>query len=152
MKKISIFILISFYAVMISPAQGNPNAIIGKWMSTDNKLEVEVFKQDNVYKAKVIWFDDADDRSIPLNQRGDGKNLDKALRTRKVIGMEVMNGLQYSAGDNEWQEGRIYDASTGKDWNAKAWLTKDGLLKVRAFWHFEVFGENISFKKVVPIK
>lgn len=148
MKQITSVILLLGFTAMIAHAQGKPDDIIGKWKATDGKLEVEVFKLGNKYNARVIWFDDSDDRSIPLSQRRDTKNPDKALQTPKVIGMEVMSGLQYNADDDELQEGRIYDASTGKDWNAKDWLTKDGMLKVRGFWHFELLGENISFKKV----
>ena len=130
-----------------SHAQTNTDAIVGKWMSSENNLEVEVFKEGSEYKARVVWFDDTDDKTNPMNERCDKKNPDKSLRNRKIIGMEVMHGLVYNADDDEWQDGRIYDASSGKDWNAKAWITKDGWLKVRGFWHFEFLGENISFKK-----
>lgn len=133
---------------LAAAAQGNADNIIGKWMSAEKNLEVEVFKIANEYRAKVIWFDDSDDKGSPMAVRCDVKNPDKALRTRKIIGMEVMHGLVYNATDMEWQDGRIYDSSSGKDWNAKAWLTHDGGLKVRGFWHFEFLGQNISFKKI----
>ena len=139
--------LFTLCTVCISNAQTNTDAIVGKWMSSENNLEVEVFKKGNEYKARVVWFDDTDDKSSPMNERCDKKNPDKSLRTRKIIGMEVMHGLVYNTDDEEWEDGRIYDASSGKDWNAKAWITKDGWLKVRGFWHFEFLGENISFKK-----
>ena len=130
-------------------AGNNAGAITGKWMSAeDNNLEVEVYKSGNEYKAKIIWFDDSDDKSSPMAERCDVKNPDKTLRGRKIIGLEVMHGLVYNEDDDEWQGGRIYDASTGKDWNAKAWIAKDGFLKVRGFWHFEFFGQNMRFKKV----
>ena len=122
--------------------------ILGKWMSEEKNLEVEIFKDGNQYKSTVVWFDDSDDKNIPMALRYDTKNPDKNLRGRKVIGLEVMNGLVYNAEDDEWQSGRIYDASTGKDWNVKAWLNKDGILKVRGYWHFPIFGETMSFNKV----
>ena len=126
----------------------NAGAITNKWMSEENNLEVEIFKTGNEYKARVIWFDDSDDKSSPMAERRDKKNPDKALRNRKIIGMEVMHGLFYNTDDNEWEDGRIYDSSTGKDWNVKAWLSKDGILKVRGYWHFSIFGQTMSFKKV----
>lgn len=122
--------------------------ILGKWMSEEKNLEVEIFKDGNQYKSTVVWFDDSDDKNIPMALRYDTKNPDKNLRGRKVIGLEVMNGLVYNAEDDEWQSGRIYDASTGKDWNVKAWLNKVGILKVRGYWHFPIFGETMSFNKV----
>lgn len=131
-----------------SHAQANADAIIGKWMSSENNLMVVIFKQGNEYKARVVWFDARDNRTVSMNERRDTKNPDKTLRTQKIIGMEVMHGLMYNIKEDEWQDGRIYDASSGKDWNAKAWLTKDGCLKVRGFWHFEFLGQNMCFKKV----
>ena len=145
MKYLFFFVCITFAK---SYAQTNADYITGKWMSTDNNLEVEIFKTGSEYKATVVWFDDTDNKNNPMNTRCDTKNPDKSLRTRKIIGMEVMHGLVYNKDDEEWQDGRIYDASSGKDWNAKAWITKDGCLKVRGFWHFEIFGQNMSFKRV----
>ncbi len=127
----------------------NSEKIVGKWMaSEDNNLEVEVYKTGNEYRAKIVWFDDSDDKSRPMAERCDTKNPDKTLRTRKIIGLQVMQGLVYNAADDEWQGGQIYDASSGKQWNAKAWLTSDGCLKVRGYWHLEFMGQNICFKKV----
>jgi uncharacterized protein (DUF2147 family) len=129
-------------------AVNNADAIIGKWMSEENNLEVEVFKSGNEYKAKVIWFDDTDDKTRPMAERYDLKNPDKALRSRKIIGLEVMYGLTYNEDDDEWQDGHIYDSSTGKEWNAKMWLTKQGVLKVRGYWHISLLGQTMLFKKV----
>lgn len=128
-------------------AQTKTDAILGKWMAEEKNLEVEIFKAGNEYKGIVVWFDDTDDKTIPMNMRCDRKNPDKLLRYRKIIGLEVMHGLTYNQDDEEWQGGRIYDSSSGKDWNAKAWL-KDGFLKVRGFWHFEFLGQTMRFKKI----
>jgi len=144
-----IFLLFLFviFAGFDLPAH-NDNAIIGNWMSTDKNLEVEVFKTGNEFKARVIWFDDTDNKNVPMNARVDSKNSNKALRSRRIIGLEVMHGLEYNSNDNEWQNGWIYDSSSGKTWNSKAWLTKDCRLKVRRFWHFEFLGQTMSFDKV----
>ena len=67
--------------------------IIGSWMSTEKNLEVEVFKANNEYKARVVWFDDSDDKTEHTNVRCDKKNPHEELRGRKIVGMEVMHGL-----------------------------------------------------------
>ena len=147
--KYSIWILFTVCSVVISShAQANPDPIIGKWMSLDKNLMVEVYKQRNEYKARVIWFDASDDITVSMSERRDKKNPDKTLRNQKILGMEVLHGLVYNAKEKEWQDGRIYDSSSGKDWSAKAWITKEGCLKVRGFWHFEFLGQNIYFKKI----
>ena len=148
MKKIIAIPLMLMTLITMAAAQHNASSIIGRWMNADNNLEVEIFKVGDEYRARVVWFDDTDDKSNPMYQRCDKKNPDKGLRNRKLIGLEVMHGLVYNSGEDEWQEGKIYDASSGKDWNAKAWLTEDGCLKVRGFWHLEFLGQNICFKRV----
>ncbi len=140
-----LFPLCSFTNITVT----NSEKIVGKWMaSDDNNLEVEVYKIGNEYRAKIIWFDDSDDKNRPMAERCDIKNPDKFLRTRKIIGTEVMHGLVYNTDDDEWQDGRIYDCSSGKDWNAKAWINIEGILKVRGYWHISLFGQTMNFKKV----
>ena len=130
-------------------SQNNPDQILGRWMSAENNLAVEIFKTDGIYNAKVVWIDDSADKSRPMNTRCDWKNPDEKLRTRKIIGMEIMHGLVYKEIDNEWEDGRIYDPSSGKEWNAKIYFTKAGLLKVRGYWGFTLFGKDLLFRKIL---
>lgn len=148
MKNFLLIFLLFPFCSFKHAAVNNADAIIGKWMSEENNLEVEVFKSGSEYKAKVIWFDDTDDKTRPMAERYDLKNSDKALQSRKIIGLEVMYGLNYNEDDDEWQDGHIYDSSTGKEWNAKMWLNKAGVLKVRGYWHISLLGQTMLFKKV----
>lgn len=135
-------------AAFKNPAISNGDRIVGKWITSEDKnLIVQVFKSGNEFRAIVLWFDDSDDKSKPMGTRCDVKNPDKDLRSRKLIGLQVLRGLTYNADDDEWQDGHIYDPSSGKEYNAKAWLTSDGCLKVRGYWHFEIFGQNMCFSK-----
>lgn len=123
--------------------------IIGTWKTAErNSLVVEVYKSDNEYKAKIVWFNDSDDKSIPMTVRCDTKNPDKRLRTRKLIGLEVMSGLKYNDFEKEWQSGKIYDATNGKTWDVKARLNNKGLLNVRGYWHLSILGQTMNFKKI----
>jgi uncharacterized protein (DUF2147 family) len=125
-----------FSVACYTQTKADTTSIVGRWMSSEKNLEVEVYQRGTEFKARVIWFDDSDDKSNPMSTRCDKKNPDKSLRSRKVLGLEVLNGLTYNNEDKGWQDGQIYNPSSGKDWNAKAWLTSDGRLKVRGFWHF----------------
>ena len=145
--KIIFEILLLSVISLNSIAQSNPDAILGKWMTVEGNLKVEVYKENDAFKAKILWFDDSDDKAEPTNVRCDKKNPHEELRSRKIVGMEVMHGLIYNEDRDEWQHGWIYDSSSGKTWNSKAWL-KDGRLKVRGFWNFEFLGQTMSFDKV----
>lgn len=144
------FLTIIVLALMpyVVTAQSYQEKILGKWKSNDNNLIVEVYKMGKEFRGKIVWFSDNDDKSQPMLVRLDSKNPDIHLRNRKLIGLEVMKGLYFNEKYNEWQNGLIYDASKGKNWNAKAWLTQEGILNVRGFWHVEWLGQNISFRKI----
>jgi hypothetical protein len=105
--KIIIGILSISLISLNAAAQGNPDAIVGKWTTIEGNLQVEVYRQNSEFKARVIWFKDTDDRSRPMNERVDEKNPDKALRSRKWIGMEVLRNLRYYPNDNEWDDGKF---------------------------------------------
>jgi hypothetical protein len=109
------YILLTIFTIISSSsiAQHNPDAIIGKWIAIPYKnLIVEVFKDKNEYKGKILWFNDNDDKTKPMNTRQDEKNADPALRKRKVLGLEVLNRMVYNSKSNRWESGKIYDAKS----------------------------------------
>ena len=125
--------------------QNNPDAIVGKWITDANNCIVEVYKENAEYKAKVVWFDIKGKQ--PMNEWYDVKNPDKSLRSRKLLGMEVVNNLHYKQDDNEWADGVIYDATSGKKWDSVVWLTKDNSLKVKGYWLFRWISETRTFRR-----
>jgi uncharacterized protein (DUF2147 family) len=146
LKNIFSFLLLSFLISLNTYAQKNLDAILGKWMTADNRLTIEVYSQNKDFKAKIIWFKDVND--IVMYERLDEKNPDKALRTRKWIGMEVLRNLHYNAENDEWIDGIIYDAKHGKEWDSMAWINKDHLLKVKGYWIFKFINETLTFKRI----
>ncbi len=134
------FSLLSF----ISIGQNNPDAILGKWITTTQDCIVEVYKLNTEYKAKVLWFKEGKKH---MSDWIDEKNPNPALRHRKILGMDILNGLHYSPEDKQWIDGIIYDATSGKKWDSVVWLTGDNLLKVKGYWLFKFLSETRTFKK-----
>jgi uncharacterized protein (DUF2147 family) len=148
MKYIVITLFTFFIATNVNAAN-NPDAIIGRWVVLPKKnLIVEVFRIGKEYKARVAWFTDRDDPSKPMKLRTDEKNPNPALRQRKLLGLEVLTNMVYNAATNHWDNGKIYDARSGRIWSSSALLTNEGTLQVKGFWHFEFLGKNMNFKKV----
>jgi uncharacterized protein (DUF2147 family) len=122
----------------------NPDAILGKWITTTGNCIVEVYKQNRDYKAKVLWFKEGKKRMADYT---DEKNPNPALRNRKLLGMDVVNGLHYDTNQKEWVDGHIYDATSGKEWDSVVWLTDDHLLKVKGYWVFKFLSQTKTFKR-----
>jgi len=128
-----------------TPVQ-NSDQICGKWMSAEKNLEVQVYKTGKDFKAKIVWF--KGEPGNPMQNWRDVHNPNPKLRSRKVLGMEVLNGLEYDADDNSWEDGTVYDSKHGHTWNAAAYIDKKGILHVRGYWHLKILGRTLIFRRV----
>lgn len=143
------YLLIFFSFLFIQGnAQSEENAILGKWESEAKNLIVDVYKEGDNFKAKITWFHDDDDTITPIQERLDIKNPDKDLRSRPIIGVDILSGLRYNAIKKRWVGGKIYDATSGRTWDATVWLTGPDALSVRGYYIFRWFGKTLSFFRV----
>ena len=147
-KGLGIMLLFVLYAGNGIATTSNCDQIIGMWMASEKNIVVQVYKDGDSFKASIVWFDDSDDKTKPMDERLDYKNPDKSLRTRKVLGMQVLKNLAYNASSNSWENGIIYDAKNGHEWNSCASIDKDGALKVTGYWHFKFIGKSIKFSRI----
>ena len=122
MKKIfvsMIFMLIPLAAVFAQD-------VIGKWKLEDGTAIVEVYQQGDVFNGKIVWLQN------PTEADGtpavDNLNPDPKLRTRQLIGLNMLSNLKKSG--SEYSGGSIYDPGNGKTYNCSMRVEGD-ILKVR---------------------
>ena len=100
--------------------------VVGKWRLEDGSAIVEVYKQGDVFNGKIVWLQN------PTEADGspavDDKNPDSKLRSRKLIGLNMLSGLK--EGEGEYSGGSIYDPGNGKTYNCSMKVEGD-VLKVR---------------------
>ena len=122
MKKI-IFSMIFMLAPL---AAAFAQDVVGKWKLEDGTAIVEVYKSGDAYNGKIVWLEK------PTEADGspavDNNNPDKALRSRKLIGLNMLSGLKKNGG--EYTGGSIYDPGNGKTYNCSMKVEGD-ILKVR---------------------
>lgn len=123
------------------------NRVCGKWEIEEKNLVIQIYSENNQFKAKILWFNDKDDTK-DLNYWTDNLNPDPALRNRKILGMNVLEKLVYDADSNSWEEGIIYDAKNGRHWNSSAYINDEGELKVKGYWKFKFIGKTLTFKRI----
>jgi len=128
-------------------AEPNPDLICGKWMSSEKNLIVQVYREGQEFRAKVVWFKNIDN-SRAMEEWTDKRNPEASLRNRKLIGMSILRDLDYISGSNSWEKGKIYDAKNGREWDASASINKEGQLKVTGYWHFKFIGRTMTFTRV----
>ena len=65
-----------------------------------------------------------------------------------LIGQDILTGLEPD-GENFWDGGRLYDATTGKTWNCNITvLPGNDKLKIRGYWGIALFGQSRVWDRV----
>ena len=93
MKKI----LISMIFMLAPLAAAFAQDVVGKWKLADGTAIVEVYRQGDVFNGKIVWLQD------PTEPDGspavDNNNPDPKLRSRKLLGLNMLSGLKKSGGE-----------------------------------------------------
>jgi len=122
MKKI----IFSITAIIISAVSVSAQDVIGKWKLEDGTAIVEVYRDGDLYNVKIVWLEKPfDNDGTPAK---DTNNPDKSLRSRELIGLNMLHGLK-QAGE-KYSGGKIYDPGNGKTYNCSMQVKGD-VLKVR---------------------
>jgi len=144
----TVVILLSALCLSMSPAfaADDGDAVLGQWLTADGKAKIEVMKHGDVYDGRIVWLKEsnypADDKQgMGGKPKVDRENPDKALQSRSIIGLPLIQGFKY-AGDNVWSDGKIYDPESGKLYSCKMTLMMDGSLKVRGYVGISLFGRT----------
>ncbi len=100
--------------------------IKGKWLTEAGDAQVEIYEQSGKLNGKIVWLQKGPDTK-------DVHNKDEKLRSRKLMGVNILSGLTKKK--EKWEGGRIYNPKNGKDYKCAIWLEGD-LLKVRGYIGF----------------
>ena len=112
----------------------------GLW-ATGGSL-VEVSQQDGTLRMIVVALEEPFDAGgEPLK---DSENPDKSLRSRPILGMDLLSGYKFSG--KRW-EGKIYDPESGSVYSSRMKL-KDGLLEMRGYIGTPLLGKTKKFKPI----
>lgn len=140
-----------FLLVLFVPFKGfsfiSEDDILGRWISTKKNVIIEVYKSDNKYKAKVLWFNDSDDKKRPMKTRLDIKNPNHDLRDQRILGMDVVERLSYNPTKNRWDNGLIYDPQSGRHWSSLVYFNDEGQMEVKGYWKFEFLCQTLVFER-----
>jgi uncharacterized protein (DUF2147 family) len=152
MKKISVLFMATIVALGFSTWAAAPDdEILGIWHTTDDKSQVQIFKEHGKYFAKIIslkkpnWPADDPQAGRPKNDR---LNPQRELRQRPIVGMQFMNDFGHT-GDNLWSGGRIYDPESGKTYKCKISLIGKDRLEVRGYVGVSLLGRTVVWTRQV---
>ncbi len=142
-----LFAFVFFNTINLSANTTPPEEqICGKWESSEKNLIVQVYKTENKFNGKLIWYTDTGGK--PMDYWTDRRNPNPALRSRKILGMSVLQDMVYKPATNSWEDGTIYESKYGRQWNASIYIDKNGALKVKGYWHIKLIGRTMTFTRV----
>ncbi|MBO6188213.1 MAG: DUF2147 domain-containing protein [Prevotella sp.] len=121
MKRVLFSILLGLFATM-----GYAQDIMGKWVTEAGDAQVEIFEHNGKVNGKIVWLQKGPDTK-------DVHNKDEKLRSRKLMGVNILSGLTKKK--EKWEGGRIYNPKNGKDYKCSIWM-EGNKLKVRGYIGF----------------
>lgn len=146
MKKIFSLLIAFMSLVSLSQAQSNEaDRIIGTWLVGSGKAHIKITKYGDKYQGKIDWLRE------PKNEKGENKvdknNPDPSKRNTPLLGRTNMLGFKYT-GNNQWQNGTIYDAESGKTYSCNIKMLDAKTLEVRGYVGVSLFGRTDTWKRV----
>ncbi|WP_375578089.1 DUF2147 domain-containing protein [Marivirga tractuosa] len=142
MKKISLLVLF----IGISFGVLAQSEVTGKWKTIDDetgkeKSIVDIYEKDGKIYGKITkLFRGPDEEQDPICDVCPGDRKDK-----KIIGMEIIRGMEWDDSDDRYEDGEIMDPKDGETYDCVIWREGEEL-KVRGYVAF--FYRTQTWEKV----
>lgn len=122
--------------------------LLGVWLNEDKDAHVEIYKESGKYFGKIIWLKNPNEDNLTTPNLDD-KNQDESLRSRPIMGLKLLTDFVFD-GDDEWEDGEIYDPKSGKTYSCYIEFHDDNKdeLKVRGYIGVSLIGKTTYWTRV----
>jgi len=140
MKQILIFAIlaVALSVPSVTRAQNSKaDRIVGIYLTYDDetgkeKSQVNIHKTSNgEYVGEIVWLKEPKDPNG--KEKLDKNNPESRLKSRKIIGLQILKDFTYDASEDEWSEGTIYNPSSGKTYSCYMKFESAKSLKIRGY-------------------
>jgi uncharacterized protein (DUF2147 family) len=135
-----LFFLISLLS-LLSGSTVKSDDLLGLWLDESRKLIVETYKVDNLYFAKIRWFDNENKRVEKFSEKG--------LPKSKWINYKVMEHFKFDG--EKWKDGVIHQIKTGHTYDATIQMKNKNYIVIRGYVLISMLGENVSFTRYTSV-
>lgn len=142
MKKISFILLLT--VISLAGFAQNKDAILGKWVNSSGEAHVDIIKRGEKYFGKIVWLKEPKDEKG--NSKTDVKNPDESLRSKPILGLELLNNFVFE--DGKWTDGKIYDPKSGKTYSCNMTMKGNDVLNMRGYIGISLIGRSETWKRV----
>ena len=139
MKFKSLVTTILILSSCVLKAQNKAEDIIGNWLTTGKEpAKIQIYKSGEKFYGKIIWLKKPTDKG---KEKVDNNNPNLANRNNPIIGLVILTSFKFN-GDDKWEDGEIYDPSSGETYSSNLYLKDRNTLKVRGYVGISVFGRT----------
>ena len=144
-SKKKVLALLSTFLLLVSAAfAAEEDDILGLWNTPEKDCKMEIYKCSDKYCGRIAWlkdpyYPDDDDGGMAGKPVVDRKNPNSDLRTRPLVGLQIMEGFTYT-GKTVWEKGTIYSPRHGRTYKGKMALSAPHRLEVRGFIGIPLLG------------
>ncbi|MDX2234345.1 MAG: DUF2147 domain-containing protein [Hyphomonadaceae bacterium] len=111
-------------AMVPMTAAAAPAKAFGVWVTGDGGGRIEIAPCGDSACGRIVG---GGDPAGPVAT--DVKNPDRALRSRPLVGLQILDGFTRSAAG--WVNGRIYDPNSGRTYRSELLPRADGTLELK---------------------
>ncbi len=143
MKQFLFFIIFSCFIHPLFSQTVSADAILGTWLTANDKAKVQIYKENNKYYGKIVWLKNPkyDDGTTKV----DKNNPDKSKRTNPLIGLNLLKDFVFDK--DVWEDGTIYDPENGKTYSCNI-KYRDGKLDLRGYIGISLIGRTQTWFKI----
>lgn len=150
MKKtiFTFFALFSFLGFQAFSQEYKADDILGFWLNEDKDAHIQIYKVNGKYFGKLIWLKNPIDEETG-KPKLDKENPDEKLRSRPIKSLVILTDFEFD-GDDEWEDGDIYDPKSGNDYSCYMKFVDDhkNKLKIRGYVGITLFGRTTYWTRV----
>ncbi len=148
MRKITLGVLLLISTILIASFTFNHSSedqIVGEWLTGNQKAKIKIFKKNDRYYGAITWLKEPLKDGKP---KTDTNNPEAAKRSQPIMGLLLLTSFKY-AGDDEWEDGHIYDPEEGKTYSCNLTLKDNGkTLNVRGYIGISLIGRTDVWTRV----
>jgi uncharacterized protein (DUF2147 family) len=139
-----------FVAFISNPLQAQVKAddVTGVWLNEDQDAHIKIVNRDGKYFGNIVWLKEPNEEDTGMPKLDD-ENPDEALQSRPIMGLELLSNFEFD-GDDEWEDGDIYDPKSGKTYSCYMVFTDKtkNELKVRGYIGVSLIGKTTYWTRV----
>ena len=125
-------ILILVLAGYLHPLNaGNPQDIVGKWITPENKSIIQIEYIVGKYTGKIFMINP--EIYVNGSPPNDVLNMDPGLRSRSLEGIIILSGISYDKTKERWNIKQIYEPERGKYFEGYITMNSRDELRMRGY-------------------